>query len=129
LGILRRYFIREELMSVDQFVFVGLNSKVVALDRDTGKMVWEWSAAGIWSGYFVSLLLDGDRLVAAVNGYLYCLNARTGRLLWENQMKGCGLGLTALTSLRGQTLPGLMAVSAAANQVQDEAVMAATHDG
>lgn len=33
-----------KLMAVDQLIFVALNSKIAALDRDTGETVWEWTA-------------------------------------------------------------------------------------
>jgi outer membrane protein assembly factor BamB len=86
-------------MSIDQLVFVGLGGRVVALDRDTGEIVWTSSVR--W-GTDVSLLLDGDRLIAALSGYLYCLDPRDGRVLWHNPLKGYGMGPSALTSVRGQ---------------------------
>ena len=46
-------------MRIDQLIFVGLNGYAVALDRDTGEIVW--SNDQMKSGY-VTLLLDGDRL-------------------------------------------------------------------
>src|SRR5207253_133037 len=87
-------------MTLDQLVFVGLNGYAVALDRDTGSVVW--SNDRMHSGY-VTLLLDGDRLIASTNGYIYCLDPLTGDILWHNSMSGYGLGTpTALTSVRGQ---------------------------
>jgi hypothetical protein len=47
---------------VGQLIFVGLNGYVVALDRDTGAVVW--SCSELKSGY-ISLLLDGDRLIVS----------------------------------------------------------------
>ena len=85
---------------LDQLVFVGLNGYAVALDRDTGEIVW--SNDQMKSGY-VTLLLDGDRLIVSTNGYIYCLDPLTGRILWNNPMKGYGVGTpAALLSLRGQ---------------------------
>jgi outer membrane protein assembly factor BamB len=86
--------------NLDQLVFVGLNGYAVALDRDTGEIVW--SNDKMKSGY-VSLLLDGDRLIVSTNGYLYCLDPLTGEILWHNRMSGYGGGTpTALVSMRGQ---------------------------
>ena len=86
---------------IDQLVFVGLNGYALALDRDTGVIVW--SNDKMKSGY-VSLLLDGDRLIASTNGYLYCLDPLTGAILWNNPLSGYGMGTpTALTSVRGQS--------------------------
>ena len=87
-------------MSIDRLVFVGINGRVSALDRDTGEIVWESHEK--WAGD-VSLLLDGDRLIAAINGYLYCFDARGGRVLWQNPLKGYGCGVAALISVRGQS--------------------------
>ena len=98
-------------MKIEDFVFVGFNSRVAALDRQTGDIVWQWKASN-GSG-FVSLLLDGDRLFAAVKGYTYCLDPATGQQLWLNPMKGFGLGVTSLVSSRGQSSTGLLAQAAA----------------
>jgi outer membrane protein assembly factor BamB len=87
-------------MRIDQLVFVGLNGYAVALDRDTGDIVW--SNDQMHSGY-VTLLLDGDRLIASTNGYIYCLDPLTGEIRWHNPMSGYGAGApTALVSVRGQ---------------------------
>lgn len=89
------------MRTVDQLVFVGLNGYAVALDRDTGEIVW--SNDEMKSGY-VTLLLDGDRLIVSTNGYIFCLDPLTGQILWNNRMSGYGSGTpTALTSVRGQT--------------------------
>ncbi len=109
-------------MDINSLLFVGFNRKVGALDRVTGQIVWEWQAP---SGTgFVSLLLDGDRLMAAVQGYTYCLDPRTGAQLWMNPMKGFGYGVTSLTSVRGaSTHPNLGA--SAAQQAQSTAASSA----
>jgi outer membrane protein assembly factor BamB len=86
---------------IDQLVFVGLNGWAVALDRETGEIVW--SNDQMKSGY-VTLLLDGDRLIVSTNGYIYALDPLTGEILWHNPMKGYGGGApTALMSVRGQS--------------------------
>ena len=87
-------------MTIDQLIFVGLNGYALALDRQTGEEVWVNSE--MKSGY-VSLLLDGDRLIASTNGYIFCLNPLTGEILWENPLHGYGVAPTALVSVRGQS--------------------------
>ena len=87
--------------TLDQLVFVGLNGCAVALDRDTGEIVW--SNDQMKSG-FVTFLLDGDRLIVSSNGYIYCLDPLTGQILWNNPMKGYGsFAPTSLVSARGQS--------------------------
>lgn len=80
-------------------VFVGFNSRIAALDRYTGEIAWEWKCPK-GSG-FVSLLLDGDRLIASVNGYMYCLDPLFGQEVWTNHMTGFGMGTTSIVSMNG----------------------------
>lgn len=99
-------------MTLDQLVFVGLNGYALALDRDTGAIVW--SNNQLKSGY-VTLLLDGDRLIVSTNGYIYCLEPFTGQILWHNPLKGYGAGApTSLISVRGQSSQTLLAQVAGA---------------
>jgi len=101
--------------TLDQLVFVGLNGWAVALDRDTGDIVW--SNDQMKSGY-VTFLLDGDRLIVSTNGYIFCLDPLTGQILWQNTMKGYGFGApTSLVSVRGQSSQEV--VSQAAKKTAD----------
>jgi outer membrane protein assembly factor BamB len=100
-------------MSIDkleQLIFVGFNGYAVAMDRDSGGIVW--SNNQMHRGY-VTLLLDGDRLIASTNGYMYCLDPYTGEILWHNPMTGYGYGPTSLVSVRGQSTLSLIAQAAA----------------
>ena len=97
---------------IEQLIFVGFNSRVAAVDRDSGRMVWQWhSPKG--TGY-TSVLLDGDRLVVSVMGYTYCLNSETGEVLWFNDLPGMGTGVVSLASLRAGS------ASAETQQVADQ---------
>jgi outer membrane protein assembly factor BamB len=99
-------------MTIDQLVFVGLNGYALALNRETGEIVW--SNNEMKSGY-VSLLLDGDRLIVSTNGYIYCLDPLTGTILWHNPLSGYGMGApTSLVSVRGQSSQTLIEQAAAA---------------
>jgi outer membrane protein assembly factor BamB len=101
-------------MSIDQLVFVGLNGYAVALDRDTGAVVW--SNDQMRRGY-VTLLLDGDRLIVSTNGYIYSLDPLTGRILWNNPMTGYGMGTpTSLISVRGSSDATVIQQAAEATQ-------------
>jgi outer membrane protein assembly factor BamB len=90
------------LPTVGQLVFVGLNGWVAALDRDSGEIVWKCNE--LKSGY-TTLLLDGDRLLVSTNGYLYCPDPQTGRVVWSNALRGLGTGVAHLVSARGQSSP------------------------
>src|SRR5436190_19338374 len=98
-------------MTIDQLIFIGLNGYALAIDRDTGEIVWYNSQ--MESGY-VSLLLDGDRLIVSTNGYIFCLDPLTGQILWNNPLRGYGSGApTALLSVRGQSSQTLIQQGAA----------------
>ena len=98
----------DDVLLVNQLVFVGLNGYVAALDRGTGEIVWSNNQL---RGGYVTLMLDGDRLIVSTNGFMYCLDPCTGRILWHNPMTGYGYGVTSLASVRGQS-PGLAQAAA-----------------
>jgi len=89
-------------VTVMDMVFLGFNSRVIALHRDSGELLWQWKAPKGRDG-FVAVLLDGDRVIASVQGYTYCLDAVTGGLMWENHLKGMGLGSPSVASMRGNS--------------------------
>lgn len=105
-------------------IFVGFNRRVIALDRYTGEIAWDWKAPK--GTGFVSLLLDGDRLMASINGYLYCLDPIYGQEVWSNPLKGYGVGTTSLASVHGSTSTG---PSAAVIEQQRQAAAAAAAAG
>lgn len=86
-------------MSIADLVFTGFNKRVAALHRDTGEILWQWTAPS--GSSYTSLLLDGDRLIVSVHGYMYALDATTGHQLWMNEMSGFGYGVASLASVRG----------------------------
>ena len=104
---------------MDNLVFVGFHSQVIALDRDTGHVAWNWKAEK-GSG-FVAILMDGDRLIVSVGGYTYALDPNSGTQLWFNPLKGFGTGIPCLASIRGSTLTS----SAAAQDEEDSQAAAA----
>ena len=84
---------------LEDLIFVGFNSRVAALHRDDGRVVWHWmSPKG--SGY-TTVLLDDDRLIVSVIGYTYCLDPLTGQQYWVNELSGMGAGVASLASARG----------------------------
>ncbi len=98
-------------MHLSDILFTGFNKRVAALHRDTGEILWQWKAPFGMS--YVSLLLDGDRLIVSVDGYMYALDPFTGAQLWMNEMKGLGTGVTSLVSVHGSSSAHLLATAAA----------------
>ena len=111
-------------LSILDLVFLGFNSQVVALDRETGAVVWHWKAPKGRSGH-VAVLLDGDRLIASVNGYTYCLDPLSGSQLWYQPLKGYGVGIPSLASLSGNS----GSAAAAAIIAQQQRNSHAAHSG
>ncbi len=86
--------------SIDNLIFVAFNHHVLGMNRIDGTVVWRNSK--LPRGY-MSLMLDGDRLIVSSNGYMYCLDPATGKELWSNPLRGFGTGPTAMVSVRGQS--------------------------
>ena len=78
-------------------VFTGFNKHVIALDQNTGEVLWDWvSPKG--SGYISLLLTDNQHLIVSVSGYTYCLDPATGNQRWFNELSGYGIGVASLVS-------------------------------
>ena len=103
-------------------VYVGLSRRVFALDRYSGELIWTWKAPK-GSG-FPSILLDGDRLIVAVNGYIYCLDLLYGQQVWDNPLKGFGFGVCSLCSVNG-AISGGGGAAAQQQQIQQQQAAAA----
>jgi outer membrane protein assembly factor BamB len=78
-------------------LFVGIKNLVVALDEKHGVEVWRTE---LRSHDHVAVLWDGESLFAANSGEVWRLEPATGAVLWHNELKGMGRGLTSLASSR-----------------------------
>lgn len=111
--------------TMEDLVFIGFNSRVVALDRYSGEIVWQWKAPR-GRASFVALLLDGDRLIVSVQGFTYCLAPMTGEVVWSNPLNGLGLGIPALVSVNGASGTAAAAAASVAAQQQQAAAASAS---
>jgi len=119
-------------MHTKDLLFLGLNGRVAALDRESGEIVWEWTAkdpdkGGAVGGY-MTLLVDQGQLFASANGYTYRLDPITGDELWANPLRGWGVGPAALatsTAASQQVLTAAAAAHQAAEQAQQSSQTAA----
>ncbi|MCE9634928.1 MAG: PQQ-binding-like beta-propeller repeat protein [Planctomycetes bacterium] len=73
-----------------KLLFIGLAPRVLALDPDTGDVVWatELPSSG---GIVATIRVEGGRVYAGVAGEVTCLDAADGKVLWHNQLKGFGM--------------------------------------
>ena len=110
-------------MARDHLIFIGIRGSVLALNRDSGSIIWEARLPG---SSFVNLAWDENRVYALSNGEVFCLDAGNGSILWKNPLKGFGYGLGSIL-VPGQTNnnpAGIVAQLAA----EEEAARAQTHN-
>jgi outer membrane protein assembly factor BamB len=81
-------------------IYVGIKSSVVALDDRTGAEVWRTKLRG---QDYVTMLWDGEALIAANSGEIWRLDPQSGAVIWQNELKGFGRGLVSLASSRRAT--------------------------
>ena len=58
-------------MAINDLLYVGFNSRVVALHKKSGQLVWQWKSPK-GTGY-PAILVDANRLFVSVDGYTYAL--------------------------------------------------------
>ncbi len=103
-------------------IFVGIKNTVIALDLKSGEEVWRAKLKG---SDFVTVLFDGESLVAANAGEVFALDPRSGEILWHNVLKGLGLGLVSLASSRIATGSSTGVPSIAAAKAREQVAAAA----
>ncbi len=104
-------------------IYVGIGGKVLALDRTNGVELWRADLKGT---DFVNVTFDGDRVVAATRGELYCLDSVSGQIVWTNGLKGLGRGLVTVATANSPTGPTALA---AEKKRRDEETTAVTGAG
>lgn len=112
-------------MATKELVFLGINGSVVSIEKATGRRVWVKKLKG---SEYVSVLVDGDRVLAGTHGEISCLDAATGKILWHDPLKGYGWGLMGIATQNGNTDPTAAQVHKA-KQEQDSGASAAVIGG
>ena len=84
------------LLKDREAIYIGIRGTVLALDRSNGA---EIRRADLRGSDFVNVVLDGDRVLAATKGELFCLDSTTGKILWNNELKGLGRGLMTIVTI------------------------------
>src|ERR1017187_1980727 len=109
-------------MANPNLVYVGIRGSVVALDKNSGGRVWETKLKG---GTFVTVLVDGSRVLAGAQGEIFCLDAATGQILWHDGLKGYGLGLMSIATANGSSNSSAAAAEFCRQQEADSSAAAA----
>ena len=106
-------------------ILIGVKNRVMALSKRDGHVLWS-TALPAGMGNFVTVLADGQRIYAHTHGQLHCLDFATGRLLWSNELAGCGYGFASLALPNGAVAPDPAVVAALTAEQQAATAAAAT---
>jgi outer membrane protein assembly factor BamB len=82
-------------LRIDDLLFIGIKGTVLALHRATGEEIWRTKLKG---ADFTNLTREGDLLLAATHGELFCLDVVDGRIRWHNPLRGMGFGIVTFAS-------------------------------
>lgn len=87
-------------MNPANLLFLGVKQSVSAFSRIDGSIIWTTplKKSSLAGGDFVTLHIDGLQVFAHSGGELYCLELSTGRILWNNPLKGLGYGIATLAT-------------------------------
>lgn len=83
-------------MKTSDLVFIGIKGSVVALNRTSGQQVWTTHLKG---SDFVNVVVQNDTVLASCYGEIFCLDPLTGTGLWQNPLKGFGVGLATIATV------------------------------
>jgi outer membrane protein assembly factor BamB len=71
-------------------IYIGLDTRaLVAIDRETGRIVWRFYTRLSRNGIHGSPTVDPDRnlvYIGAYDGWIYALNRDTGKLVWNTKL-------------------------------------------
>lgn len=78
-------------LQVDDRIFVGTgNNSFVALDANTGNLIWEVTTGNaIWSR---PIFVDGTVFFSSLDKNVYALSADNGELIWSRTLPGASAG-------------------------------------
>jgi outer membrane protein assembly factor BamB len=97
---------------------IGIGSHAVALHPDTGEEIWRTK---LKSTSYVTVTIEGDRVLAGAGGEVFCLDLQTGAVRWHNKLKGLGMGIVCFAgtdtaaqqaAIQAQRAAGAAAVAA-----------------
>ncbi len=108
-------------MKPADLVYIGIKGSVLALDRNSGTIIWRAALVG---SDFVNLVGAGKNIFATTKGEVFCLDSQSGAVLWHNRLKGLGIGLASL--LVGAAPSGQQAALLVAKHRHDQQAAAAT---
>ncbi len=104
------------------YVYIGMAGHVTCIDKSTGNEVWRTKLKK--GSSLTNLVKEGNQIIAYSGGHLFSLNALTGDLQWENELKGLGYSYCIIAGSEQAT--GASASAASAQQTAVAAGVVAT---
>ena len=93
-----------------EILYLGAKGSIAALERETGERLWTTHLKGAG---FVSLMLEGDSVIAHTGGHLFRVDRLSGQIVWQNELKGLGFGYGTLATIAPNTTTAAAAQMAA----------------
>jgi len=104
----------------NQFLFVGTHGHVLALDKQSGRKIWDRSLPR--TGYsVVSIVYEDGMLFCASGGRAFGLDPTTGVIQWQNDLPGMGSGMVFLSTIQSNNTESVMAAFQAEADAQRQA--------
>lgn len=115
-------------MNHNDILLLGVKSQVIAVSKLDGQTLWSTDLpSGMGLGAeFVTVLSDQKHAFAHTHGKLHCLDLADGRILWTNELPGCGYGLSGLSFPGGLSAPDTTAAQQQFASQQAAAAAAST---
>jgi len=92
-------------MKQANLIYIGIKGSVVALNRESGDIVW---TANLKGGDFVNVVRDENDLFATTRGEVFCLDPATGAVRWNNPPRGFGTGLATISTTTAPSAPPVL---------------------
>jgi glucose dehydrogenase len=91
-------------------LYVGTNRWVAAINPRTGEEHWRTKLPKGRIGNPVTMLVEGQHLYVGHYGHVFCLDKRTGSILWQNSLSRMGFHpvLLAMEGVAGCSGSGLV---------------------
>ena len=96
----------------DHLLFAGTHGHVVAIDKESGRTVWQTKLPSS-SSQVVSVLYEDELVFCAAKGHVHALDPGNGKIRWTNSLPGLRHGIVVLNTAQGSRPEALMAVLAA----------------
>src|SRR5689334_18393973 len=109
-----------QVMKLQEIILIGVRHTVSAVSRADGHIIWTTKLPGGLGSDFVAVACDGERVFAHSSGQLFCMELSNGRMLWTNELRGFGYGLTSICIPGIGSSPDMAGVRAIQTQRQSE---------